>query len=176
MLKNIQYKKIIKETILKHLNENLVYNSDIKSILIKRIPFLKDYKIFKDDKRLEAQRVVYNKNIKMVMGDQILNFEQFNISSNIYYYPQKINDNEFHNFTIKNEFYPTKPKEIDDLTFRIFLIAIKNLEKQLSYSKEIIVKNGQEFPKNELDKIINEMNGILFKIEEFTEKHQINLF
>ena len=39
-----------------------------------------------------------------------------------------------------------------------------------------MVKNGEEIPKNELDKIINEMNGNLFKIEEFTEDHYINLF
>ena len=39
-----------------------------------------------------------------------------------------------------------------------------------------MVKNDEEIPKDELDKIINEMNGILFKFEEFTEKHSINLF
>jgi hypothetical protein len=39
-----------------------------------------------------------------------------------------------------------------------------------------MVSNNVELSKTELDKIINEMNGILFKIEEFTEKHSINLF
>jgi hypothetical protein len=46
----------------------------------------------------------------------------------------------------------------------------------LSYNKEIMVKNNEEIPKNELDKIINGMNGTLFKIEEFTKKHNIDLF
>ena len=35
----------------------------IKDILIKRIPFLKEYEIYKhprDTKRLEAQRIIYN--------------------------------------------------------------------------------------------------------------------
>ena len=63
-----------------------------------------------------------------------------------------------------------------DLTFKVFILAKKQLEKKLSYSKEVMVKNGEEIPKNELDKIINEMNGNLFKIEEFTEDHYINLF
>jgi len=63
--------------------------SNIKDNLIKRIPFLKDYNVFKnprDPKRLEAQRVVYNQNVNVIMGDQILNFPQFNISSNIFYF------------------------------------------------------------------------------------------
>lgn len=55
-------------------------------------------------------------------------------------------------------------------------MAKKQLEEKLSYNKEIMIQNSEDIPKNELDKIINEMNGILFKIEEFTEKHSINLF
>jgi hypothetical protein len=39
-----------------------------------------------------------------------------------------------------------------------------------------MMKNGDEIPQIELDKIINDMNGVLFKIEEFTEKNNINLF
>lgn len=153
--------------------------SNIKDNLIKRIPFLKDYNVFKnprDPKRLEAQRVVYNQNVNVIMGDQILNFPQFNISSNIFYYPHTITDNTFHHFIIKNEFHIAKPQDLDDLTFKVFIMAIKQLEKKLSYNKEIMIPNNEDISKNELDKIINEMNGILFKIEEFTEKHNINLF
>jgi hypothetical protein len=39
-----------------------------------------------------------------------------------------------------------------------------------------MVSNNIGLSKTELDKIINEMIGILFKIEEFTEKHSIDLF
>ena len=69
-----------------------------------------------------------------------------------------------------------QPKEMDDLTFKVFILAKKQLEKKLSYNKEIMMKNGDEIPQIELDKIINDMNGVLFKIEEFTEKNNINLF
>lgn len=171
-------KQFIKTTVREYLNENIGTN-DVKDILLKRIPFLKEYNIFKhprDDKRLEAQRVTYNENVKVIMGYDILNFSQYNVSSEITYYPYKINDNIFHNFIIKNKFHTTQPKEMDDLTFRVFLIAKKQLEEKLSYSKEIMIPNNEYIPKDELDKIINEMNGILFKIEEFTEKHSINLF
>jgi hypothetical protein len=171
-------KQFIKTTIREYLNENIGTNN-VKDILLKRIPFLKEYNIFKhprDDKRLEAQKVTYNENVKVIMGYDIINFSQYNVSSKITYYPYKINDNIFHNFIIKNQFHTTQPKEMDDLTFRVFLIVKKQLEEKLSYRKEIMIPNNEYIPKDELDKIINEMNGILFKIEEFTEKHSINLF
>lgn len=172
-------RNFIKTNIRKYLNEQQILNESIKDILIRRIPFLKEYNIFKDRKyenRLEAQRVVFNKDIKVIMSDDILNFEQYNVVSEIFYSAHIINENTFHNFIIKNTFHVTQPKEMDDLTFRIFLIAKQQLEKKLSYSKEVIVKNNEEIPKDELDKIINEMNGVLFKIEEFTKKHSIDLY
>lgn len=172
-------KKFIKHRVHNFLSENNINGELIKNILIKRIPFIKDYTISKnprDEKRLEAQRVIHNENVKMVMGDDILTFPQFNVSSEVIYYPHKIGDNTFHNFIIKNKFHSMQPKEVDDLTFRVFLLAIQQLEKKLSYSKELMLPNNQEIPKEELDKIINDMNGVLFKVEEFTKKYNINLF
>lgn len=171
--------KFIATTIREYLNESDESQNNIKDILLKRIPFLKEYNVFKhprDENRLEAQRVIFNENVKIMMGNEILNFPQYNVSSEIIYYPHRINDNTFHHFIIKNQFPTMQPKEMDDLTFKVFILAKKQLEEKLSYSKEVMVKNGEEIPKNELDKIINEMNGNLFKIEEFTEDHYINLF
>ena len=170
--------KHIATTIREFLNEN-VENNHIKDILIERIPFLKDYNIFKsprDENRLEAQRVIYNENVKVFMGEEILTFPQYNVSSEITYYPHKVYENTFHNFIITNSFHAMQPKEMDDLIFRVFLLAKKQLGENLSYNKEIMVKDGEEISKTELDEIINEMNGVLFKIEEFTKKHSINLF
>jgi hypothetical protein len=178
-MKDLKLRKFIATTIREYLNEQQMLDDDIKNILIKRIPFLKEYNIFKhprDEKRLESQRVIYNENVKVMMGDEILNFPQYNVSSEVIYYPHKIDDNTFHNFIIKNQFHTMQPKEMDDLTFRVYIAAKKQLEEKLSYSKEIMIKNNEEIPQIELDKIINDMNGVLFKIEEFTEKHSINLF
>ena len=166
--------KLIEQEVKDILNEG-----SIKDILIKRIPFLKEYNIFehpRDPERLEAQKISYHKNIKMKMGDDIITFPQYNVSSDIIYYPHKIHDNTFYNFIIKNELHAMQPKEIDNLTFRVFLMAKKKLEENLSYSKEIMIKDGDELSKDDLDKIINEMNGNLFKFEEFTNKHNIDLF
>lgn len=154
-------------------------NIIIKNELIKRIPFLKEYNIVehpRDKNRLVAQRIILNKDIKFMMGDEILNFPQFNISSDIIYYPHKVSDNIFHNFIIKNEIHPVKPKEMDDLTFRVFLMTIKSIEKNLSYNKEIRINDTSELSKNELDSVINDMNKNLFELEEFTNKYNINFF
>ncbi len=167
---------------LGYLNEKqniTIQNNDIKNILIKRIPFLKEYNIFnnpRDSKRLEAQRVVYNTNVKLLMGDDIIIYPQYNVSSNIIYYPHTINDYTFHNFVIKNTFHVMPPEEMGDLTHRVFLMVLKKLEDKLSYNKEVILKKDESFPNDELDIIINEMNGVLFKIEEYTDKYTISLF
>ncbi|MFA5075781.1 MAG: hypothetical protein WC436_06815 [Candidatus Babeliales bacterium] len=175
----MELRKFISTIICEYLNDRLDLGGNIKDVLIKRIPFLKEYTIFKntrDEDRLSAQRVVYNKDVKVVMADKILEFPQYNISSEIVYYPHKINENTFHNFIIKNEFHMTQPKDMDDLTFRVFLMAKKQLEEKLSYRKDVMVKSNEDIPENELDKIINEMNRVLFKIEEFSKKHHFNLF
>jgi hypothetical protein len=170
---------LIRESLFEVISEQQIPDENIKDILIQRIPFLKEYNIHsdsKDTKSLKAQRVIFNQDVKMVMGDKVITFPQYNVSSEIYYYQNKINDNIFHGFTIKNAFHVMQPKEVDDLTFRVFLLAIKQLEQNLSYRNEIMVKEGTSLTKNQLDKVINDMNGVLFKIEEFTEKHSINLF
>jgi hypothetical protein len=170
---------LIRESLFEVISEQQIPDENIKDILIQRIPFLKEYNIHSDSndtKSLKAQRVIFNQDVKMVMGDKVITFPQYNVSSEIYYYQNKINDNIFHGFVIKNAFHAMQPKEVDDLTFRVFLLAIKQLEQTLSYRNEIMVKEGVSLTKNQLDKVINDMNGVLFKMEEFTEKHSINLF
>jgi len=171
--------KFIKTFVREYLHEQQILKNNIKDMLTSRVPFLKQYNIYRhprDKSRLEAQRVIYNENVKMKMGDDILTFPQLNVSSEIIYYSHKIDDNTFHNFIIKNQFHATQPKEIDDLTFRVFLLIKRQLEKKLSYNKEVVVKNDDEIPKNQLNEIINEMNGVLFKIEDFTKANAIELF
>lgn len=171
--------KTIRKTIRQYLNENTNYYGDVKNTLIKRIPFLKEYNIYehpRDKSRLEAQKISYHSNIKVIMGDDILTFPQFNVSSEVIYYPHKIDDNTFHHFIIKNEFHATTPKEWDDLTRRVFFYVNNSLGKKLSYNREYMVKNDEEIPSDVLDEIINDMNRTLFEIEEFTSKKNIDLF
>lgn len=169
-------KNIIKNKLREYLTEQKS-NDSIKNTIITRVPFLKDYKIFKnhkDENRLETQKIVYNENVKVMMNNEILLFPQYNISSEVIYYPHTINDITFHNFIVKNEFHTSQPKDMDDLTFKVFLIAKNLLEKNLSYSKELRLKSNEQIPVVELNQIINDVNGTLFKLEEYTEKHNLN--
>lgn len=166
--------KFISTKINEYLN-----GDNLKDILIRRIPFLSEYKIYnhpRDGSRLEAIRISNNSDVDVVWGDEVITFPQYNVSSEIIYYKHTVDDNTFHNFIIKNKFWTSQPKSMDDLTFRVFLMAMNILEKNLSYSEEIMVSGGEYIKSVDLDRVINDMNGVLFKIEEFTEKNSINLF
>jgi hypothetical protein len=161
------------------LREALYIGASIKDTLIKRIPFLKEYNIFdhpRDKNRLEAQKINYHKNVKVVMGGDIITFPQFNPSSEVIYYGHKVGDNMFHNFIINNKINAMQPEEMDDLTFRVFLLVKENVEKKLSYNKEYMVKVGETIPDDVLNGIINDMNKTMFEFEDYTNNHSIKLF
>lgn len=169
ILSKSQYKKLF-------LNEEMS-EQNVSNILIKRIPFIKEYDVYeKNENKLNAQRIVYNEDVIFFMKDEILNFPIFNVVSEIKYYKHEINDKTFYYFNILNSFPISKPKDMDDLTFQVFIMAKKQLEKNMSYRKEIMINHKEPLPKEILNQIINDMNGNLFKLEEFTEDHYINLF
>jgi hypothetical protein len=160
------------------LNESNI-EDHLKYILVKRIPFLKEYNVFdhpRDPHRMEAQRIAYNRDVQVVMKDEIVTFPQLNVSSEVYYYPHKINDLTFHYFGIKNDFHPMPPEDMDELTRKVIFYMFNALRDKMSYSAEIMVREGEQFPMDRLDEIINEMNGNLFQIEEYTQKHKLDLF
>jgi hypothetical protein len=174
-----ELRKLIQRTIKEHLNEQVVDSNNIKDIILKRVPFLKEYNIYtnpSEPNRLVAQRINENENVKIMMGDELLNFPYFNVSSDISYYSHKVYDNTFHNFSIRNRFHVRKPEEMDYITYRVFLMGIKQIGEELSYTKELRIRDNENISQKEFDKIINEMNGTLFKLEEYTDKHSINLF
>lgn len=161
------------------LRESLGVDISIKDVLIKRIPFLKEYNIYdhpRDSSRLEAKKISFHEDVKVMMGDDIITFPQFNPSSEVIYYEHKINDNVFHHFIIKNNLHAMQPDDMDDLTFRVFLHVKGKIEDNLSYKNEYMVKDGEVIPDDVLDGIINDMNKTMFKFEDYTNKHSIKLF
>ncbi|MCF8339619.1 MAG: hypothetical protein K9I82_01460 [Chitinophagaceae bacterium] len=173
---NIQ-KNISRIKQVMRLNENT--SLKIKDIIIKRIPFLKEYKIYKHpryDERLEAQKFRNITDVTTMMGDEMITFPQVSISSEIIYDEHKINENTFHYFTIKNSIHAKAPDDMDNLTQKVLMHVFKMQSDKISYSKEIMVKTGDNIPAEELDKIINDMNGNLFKLEEYTNNANISLF
>lgn len=153
------------------------HTETIPEKLIKRIPFLSEYNIFDNTPdRFKAQRIVYNDNVVFKIDDTMAKFDQYNVSSDITFYKHQIHDNIFYNFIIKNQFHITKPNNIDELMFRVYLAASKMMGEKMSYSKEIMLKENELFSNDLLSKIINDMNGKLFEIEDYTTKFNINLF
>lgn len=144
-----------------------------------RVPFLKDFNFFKHDRdpsRVEAQKLSYHKNVKKMFKGEIYNFPQFNVSSEFIFYKQKIGDNVFYNFILKNDFHIAQPKNVDDLTFRVLVMATKQISNKLSYQKEIMVKEGEQIKQTDLNEIINELNKKMFEFEEITSNNNTPLF
>lgn len=151
----------------------------LRDVLIRRIPFLRDYTIYKhprDPQRLEAQRMVYTKDHRIKMGDDIVTFPQWNISSEITYYPHRVDDYVFHNFIVKNAIHAMPPAAMSDLEQRVLMLSINQMSDRLSFRKEIRVPADETIPAEELDVVINAMNGALFRIEQYADTSGIALF
>jgi hypothetical protein len=144
-----------------------------------RVPFLKDFNFFKHDRdpsRVEAQKISYHKNVKKMFKNEIYEFPQFNVSSEFIFYKQKIHDNIFYKFILKNDFHIMQPKNIDDLTFKVLVMSIKQISEKLSYQKELIVKEGEQIKQSDLNEIINELNKKMFEIEDIANNNNTPLF
>ena len=100
----------------------------------------------------------------------------FNASSEFVYYKQNINDVTIHNFIIKNSVHPMQPNNMSDLHYKIFIMALKQLEEKNSYSHEIILNKNEEINNVELDEVFNNINKRLFKFEEFSDENNTSLF
>lgn len=174
------------------LREELEKNDDVnpKDLTIdyfkRRIPFLKDYEIITSpdinphprfEDAIKMRKESYNTNVKSKIGDDIYMFPHFNIVSEFNYSSNRIRNNIFYTFRIENKFYMTQPENMDELLYRTFIIAGKmKEEKELSKTHELIVPVGEKISKLKLNETINDINGRLFKIEEFTDKMGIPLF
>jgi len=135
---------------------------------IKRVPFLKMFKNFSDNKRVHLQKVDYNANKEVMFGDELIVFPQVNTVMDFYYSKDQIRENYFHNFTLKFELILMPPKDMDDLTSKILIMANKMNNEKYSYRKEIMTKS-ETLSAEELGDVINEINGKFFAIEEYVE-------
>lgn len=164
---NENTKSLIKRLIRENLNTDIFTEEYFKQ----RIPFLKEYKFFNRKNGIEAQRVIFHENVKKMFGNEILLFPQFNVSSEFIYYKHQINELVFHNFILKNKFHFIQPDNMDDLEYRVFNLAMNQVNEKLSYSYET-----DSLDENELNKIINDLNETFFKIEKFSEDNNTSLF
>ena len=160
----------------KSLEESFI-NVNVNSDLFKnRIPFLKQFKDFSEDNKVFFQKVDFNKDVDMFFGGDIINFKQVNTSIEFSYIIDKIHDNYFHMFNLKFELIIQPSDDLDDLTSKILMITFnKNINEKLSHFEEISSKN-EKLNDEELNKIINIINGKFFEIENFiTNKLKLNI-
>lgn len=165
--KNENTKFLIKKLIRESFNTDIFTEEYFKQ----RVPFLKEYNFFSRKNGIQAQKVSFHENVRKMYGEEIVNFPQFNVSSEFVYYKQVINETNFHNFILKNSFHIMQPKNMDDLNFRVFNAAMRQVENKYSYSYET-----SDITEEELNKIINSLNEILFKIENFSGENNTSLF
>ena len=179
IITNTQRNIFINMIRLRDILEQRESGESVRDEIIRRVPFLREFNITRhprDARRLEAQRVAVNKEVTTTMGQDIITFPQFNVSSNITYYPHQVDAYTFHNFIVKNEFHVMQPADMDALTWRVLVVAIRGLQDTMSYSKELMVPTGHDIPKQDMDSIIAAMNKTLFQIESYTNTHNISLF
>lgn len=153
----------------------MILSPDIpKETFIKRIPFLKTFKDNSSSKAIGFYAESFNENVKMMFNDDVLIFKHVNYFVDLTYMREKINDNYFFHFTLKFDIVFSKPEKMDDITFRVLLMATKQQEKNFSLHKEIM--NKQEHPSIEqLNEVFNEINKKLFEIESFIENNSLDI-
>ncbi len=153
----------------------MIIQPDInKELFIKRIPFLKKFKDNSTQKAIGLYAESYNTNVKYVFDNETVIIPNTNYFIDFTYIRSKINDNYFFNLNIDFDIIITKPKEMNDLLYRVILIASKQQGEKLSLHKEIISKK-EHLTDEELSNLINEANKIFFQIDDFMENIQLDV-
>lgn len=172
----------MKQFIKKLLRENINVNLLTPKYFINRIPFLKDYNVNALNKtnsqpvNFSFQKIKEYKDISRKIGDDIITYPRVSVTSTFTYYQHLVNENVFHNFILNNTFFYSQPKNMDDLTFKIQTLANKQMEKILSFNETIVTKENESISNFLLNETINDINGKLFKFEEFTSNLNVSLF
>jgi len=112
----------------------------------------------------------------MVLLKDVVTLPKFNVACDFYYRRWQNYDNVFYVFDVKYTFAAKLPEDIDRTLSTIFSVASKKKAEQMSYSKEVILKEGVNFNPKKLSEIINEINGNFFAMEDFTNQKNIDFF
>lgn len=177
-----EIKKELKEdtkSLIKRLLRENIERPFTEEYFKTRIPFLKDYNFFSDMRKqgtVTAQRIVFHKNVEKVYDNSVVVFPQFNPVSNFTYHTDNNGDRTSHRFSLKNSFAIMQPSNMDDLDFRVYLMAMKQMDDKLSFYDEIILRNGEQLSQTVIDKIINGLNEKMFKFEEVANQHNAPLY
>ncbi len=151
-------------------------NTDLNvEYLLKRIPFLKVFKNLSTDKGIKFMKMVTNPGIKVPVGENILNFHNITTVSEFFYNREQIgSDRYIFLFNLRNKYhFSTPPNTYNDINYVIFIKAMDQMEKKLSYTFEKVLKTDT-LPIDMINEAINEINRTFFEFEEYTE-NKLNL-
>ena len=177
-LVNENTKKLIKRLI----RENLEWGDVTPEYLINRIPFLKDYELFTYEPS-RSQPIHFNltrnvgfENVELGFGDNLVTMPAISIVSKFSYYQHRSSTGFGHIFVLDNNMYVRTPEDMSSVEAMAFRLIYKHTGENYSYSEEIYLNENEELTKEELDRVINEINRKFFAFEEFTDKNNIPLF
>ena len=140
---------------------------------IDRIPFLKTFKNFSNNKKVFFQKVDYNKDVKLMVGDDIQTFPQFNTSMEFTYMKDVMSTGGYrHMFTVKNDLHIMPPATQDrqeELTFRVLIMAMKMTTEKLGYSSDVFTESPN-LSDDQLNEVINGINKAYIEFEEFIQE------
>lgn len=164
---NEQLQRIKSIMRLDEVTAKLDYTPDY---FIKRIPFLKIFKNFSNDNKVFFQKVDYNKNVKLMVGDDLVTFPQFNTSMEFIYMKDIVSTGNYrHMFTVKNDLHIVPPQTNDkqeELTFRVLLISLRSITEKMEYRGDINTKEPN-LTDEQLNEVINGINKAYFEFEAF---------
>jgi hypothetical protein len=173
---NEQLQRIKNMMKLNEATAPLDYDADY---FIRRIPFLKTFKNFSNEKKVFFQKVDYNENIQLMVGDDLVTFPQFNTSMEFTYMKDSISTGGYrHMFTVKNDLNIMPPRTDDrkeELTFRVFTMAMKMTTEKMEYRGDIVTETPN-LTEDQINKVINEINRTYFEFENFiSEKLRVDI-
>ncbi len=148
----------------------LDYNADY---FIRRIPFLKSFNNLSNERKVFFQKVDNNEDVKLMIGDDLQTFPQFNTSMEFTYMKDVISTDVYrHMFTVKNKLHVMAPATQDrqeELTIRVFIMALNMATEKLDYIADIVTKTPN-LSEEQLSQVINGINKAYFEFEEFIQE------
>ena len=78
--------------------------------------------------------------------------------------------------SLKNNIYFRAPEDMSSLEAMSYRMIYKHIGENFSYSDTLYFKDSEIITKEELDRVINEINRKFFAFEEFSEKHNLLFF
>lgn len=142
--------------------------------LMRRVPFLKTFKNFSDNTRLQFQKVTNNENVELYNKDgEAILFKQFNLSSEFNYSIVDMYDGR-HRFmvSLKHQTWLMPPEVKDreqELYYRVMTMAMTKQMESLGYSYDEVLEQETLMPE-QWNEIVNKLNESFFKLENYLDE------